>query len=105
MVDLGTVLTNDSTYVKTSGNQTIGGNKTFSSPISLNNKANIQLNGDYAALDKSPTDTDISKKIATTEWVRKVIQVDDSTITTQYVSSKGNDANDGKSVTKAKGTV
>ena len=56
-------------------------------------------------LENSPADTATGHELVDAAWVRNVIQVDDSTIVLEYVSSSGNDENDGKTEDKPKKSI
>lgn len=53
----------------------------------------------------SPPDTATGHEVVDAAWVRKVIQVDDSTVVREYVSASGDDSNDGKSSAHPKKTM
>ena len=59
----------DGNLVHKSGNETIAGNKTFSSKI----VGNLQGNADTATYSPTPATTDNSTRIATTAWVRTYV--------------------------------
>lgn len=56
-------------------------------------------------LENSPADTATGHELVDAAWVRNVIQVDDSTVVLEYVSSSGNDENDGKTEYKPKKSI
>lgn len=56
-------------------------------------------------LENSPADTASGHEIVDAAWVRNVIQVDDSTVVLEYVSSSGDDKNDGKTEDKPKKSI
>lgn len=56
-------------------------------------------------LENSPADTATGHELVDAAWVRNVIQVDDSTVVLEYVSSSGNDENDGKTEDKPKKSI